>query len=145
MSTLIDVIDVDDTEVAYKTVTINDHDYQVPSAVAMAINSLIKGMDQERQEHEKEIKRLDQLTKSALKEHEVIADRIILNLNEGIIRMRGYFNAGDDSCLAYKIDETFGKADSYGNPLFLFHDEVKRRVLNALAGKTAKGSDYKEE
>lgn len=144
MSALIDVIDVDDTEVAYKTVTISDRDYQVPSAVAMAINSLIKDMDAERQEHEKEIKRLDRLTKSALKEHEVIADRIILNLDDGIIRMRGYFNAGD-SCLAYKIDDTFGKADCYGNPLFPFHDEVKRRVLNALAGKTAKGSDYKEE
>lgn len=140
MSTL---IDVDNTEVVYRTVTINDHDYQVPSAVAMAINSLINDMDGERQEHEKEIKRLERLTKSALKEQEVIADRIIFNLNNGMVRMRGRFDPGD-SCLAYKIDDTFGKADSYGNPLFPFHDEVKRRVLNALAGKTAKGSDYKE-
>lgn len=139
-----DCINVDDTEVAYKTVTIDDHDYQVPSAVAMAINSLIKDMDEERQEHEKEIKRLNRLNKSTLAEHEVIADRIILNLNSGMTRMRGYFNPGD-SCLAYKIDDTFGKADRYGNPLFPFHDEVKRRVLNALAEKTSEGKDYEEK
>lgn len=138
------IINVDDTEVVYKTVTIDSHDYQVPSAVAMAIDSLINDMDEKRQEHEKEIKRLDRLTKASLKEHEVIADRIILNLNSGMVRMRGCFSTAD-SCLAYKIDDTFGKADRYGNPLFPFHDEVKRRVLNALAGKTSAGKDYKEE
>lgn len=137
---------IDKTEVVYMTVRIDDHDYQVPSMVAIKLKELDDTIRKERERHTKEIQRL---SKDALKNHDEVADRVIFNLNHGLLPMRTDRRFGgvqrfstEDSCLAYSISETFGKADSFGNPKFDFHDEVKRRVLLALSGKNVDGTDY---
>ena len=51
------------------------------------------------------------------------------------------FNVGD-RCLTYDINQHF-KTDSFGEPIFEFKHEVKRRIMAALMGHTASGEEYK--
>ena len=132
-------------ETVYKSIRIDEHEYQVPEAVANHLEKLADALADEKAQRAKEY---DKLQKVATKDFNIVADRIMLNLNEGLPPMSAsrwstpkfeHYNR----CLAFSIDETFGKADAYGNPKFDFGDEVKRRILAALMGQTANDEEYK--
>lgn len=131
-------------EAVYKTIRIDEHEYQVPEAVASHLEKLADALAEEKAQRAKEY---DKLQKVASKDFNIVADRIMLNLNEGLPPMgasrwsRAKFER-DNRCLAFSIDETFGKVDAYGNPKFDFGDEVKRRILAALMGQTSSGEEH---
>lgn len=132
-------------EAVYKSIRIDEHEYQVPEAVASHLEKLADALAEEKAQRAKEY---DKLQKVATKDFNIVADRIMLNLNEGLPPVgasrwsKAQFEH-DNRCLAFSIDETFGKADAYGNPKFDFRDEVKRRIMSALLGQTASGEEYK--
>lgn len=132
-------------EAVYKTVRIDEHEYQVPEAVASHLEQLADALAEEKRQRAKEY---DKLQKVAAKDFDKVADCILLNLNYGLPPMAvsrfGSTPKFDraNRCLAYSIDDYF-KTDSFGEPIFEFKDESKRRILNGLMLLTANGQEYK--
>lgn len=132
------------SETVYKSIRIDEHEYQVPEAVANHLEKLADALAEEKRQRAKEY---DKLQKVATKDFNIVADRIMLNLNHGLPPMAvsrfstPNFNR-EDRCLVYEIDRFF-KTDSFGEPVFEFKDEVKRRIIAGLMGQTANGQDYK--
>lgn len=130
-------------ETAYKTICINEHEYQVPEAVATYLQSLDDTLEAERQAHAKEVSKLQ---KVATKDFNIVADRIMTNLNSGLEPLKGRWGLPTfdvaNRCLVYDVNEHF-KTDSFGEPIFEFKHEVKRRIMAALMGQTANGQEYK--
>lgn len=131
-------------EAVYKTVRIDEHEYQVPEAVANHLEKLADALAEEKRQRAKEY---DKLQKVATKDFNTVADRIMLNLNHGLPPMAvSRFSTSkfdrENRCLAYNIDEQF-KTNSSGEPIFEFKYEVKRRIMAGLMGQTAEGNDYK--
>jgi hypothetical protein len=131
-------------EAVYKTISINGHEYQVPEAVSNYLQKLDNTLEVERQEHADKVAKLE---KRFTKDIDTIAHRIMYNLNYGLAPMGKSWSYAkfekDNRCLAFSLDETFGKVDSLGNPKFDFRDEVERRILAGLMGQTMKGEDYR--
>lgn len=132
------------SEAVYKTIRIDEHEYQVPEAVASHLEKLYDALAEEKRQHAKEY---DKLQKVATKDFNIVANRIMLNLNHGLPPMAASristpkFDR-EARCLAFDIDH-YTKTDSFGEPIFEFKDEVIRRILAALLGQTANGQEYK--
>ena len=131
-------------EAVYKTVCIDEHEYQVPEAVASHLEKLADALAEEKVQRAKEYSKLQ---KVATKDFNKVADCILLNLNHGLppiaasrIQTPKFDRA--NRCLAYSIDDYF-KTDSFGEPIFEFKDESKRRILQGLMLQTVDGQEYK--
>ena len=130
-------------EVIYKTICIDEHEYQVPSVVAKRIQLLDDTLESERERHEKEIAKL---SKVATKDFNVVAERIMINLASGTEpsrsdkNFRERFDKGE-ACLVHRLD-FFEKSDGI-EPVLEFKHEVKRRIMAALLGQTARGEEYR--
>lgn len=129
-------------EVTYKTICIDEHEYQVPAVVAKHVQMLDDTLEDEREKHEKQIAKL---AKTATKDFNVVAERIMLNLASGTEpsrtdkRFREHFDA-NESCLTHGLN-FFERSDG-GEPVLEFKHEVKRRIVRALEGKTRTDEDY---
>lgn len=131
-------------ETVYKTIRIDEHEYQVPEAVVNHLEKLADALAEEKRQRAKEY---DKLQKAATKDYNKVADCILLNLNHGLppiaaSRISTPKFDREARCLAFDIDH-YTKTDSFGEPLFEFRDEVKRRIMAALLGQTANGQEYK--
>ena len=130
-------------ETVYKTICINEHEYQVPEAVATYLQELDNTLEAERRDHAKEVAKLQ---KVATKDFNIVADRVMTNLNSGLEPMKGRWGLPTfdvaNRGLVYDINEQY-KTDSFGEPIFEFKHEVKRRIVAALMGQTARGEDYR--
>ena len=126
-------------ETAYKTICINEHEYQVPEAVATYLQSLDDTLEAERQDHAKEVSKLQ---KVATKDFNIVAERIMTNLNSGIEPQekskygRERFSQ-KERCLTHDLNFS-----EDGDTLDFKH-EVKRRIMAALMGQNANGQEYK--
>ena len=132
-------------EAVYKTVRIDEHEYQVPEAVANHLEKLADALAEEKRQRAKEY---DKLQKVATKDFNKVADCILSNLNHGLppIAVSRFSSTPKfdraNRCLAYSID-TYFKTDSFGEPIFEFKDESKRRIVNGLMLQTVDGQEYK--
>lgn len=130
-------------EASYKTVRIDEHEYQVPEAVYRHLEKLDDTLDKERAQHEKEVAKLQ---KVATKDFDMVSERIITNLNHGLEPIHSKYRMQEyemgTRCLVYDIN-TYSKTDSFGEPILTFRKEVKRRIMAALLGETATGKEFK--
>ena len=131
-------------EAVYKTIRIDEHEYQVPEAVASHLEKLADALAEEKRQRAKEY---DKLQKVATKDFNTVADRIMFNLNDGLppvsaSRIQTQKYDKETRCLAFDIDH-YTKTNSFGEPIFEFKHEVKRRIMAALLGQTARGQEYK--
>ena len=130
-------------EVTYKTVSINDHEYQVPTAVANHLKQLDDALDEEREKHEKEVAKLQKI---ATKDFNTVADRIMTNLNSGVPPVvinkysREHFEP-TERVLSHDLN--FFERSEFGEPVLDFKHEVKRRILAGLVGQTTHNEEYK--
>ena len=111
--------------VTIKYVDINDEWHIADSAVIKRLNDLEQALYDEQMAHAK--------TKAnTMKDIQVVADRVALNLQSGM--------SDSESCLRERLD--YFTETNLGDPVFAFRDEVMRRITLALQGKNAHGGDY---
>lgn len=125
-------------EVSYKTVTIDGHEYQVPSVVAKELQRLDNTLDNE---IEKSTATIEKLKKKA--NYEALADRIMINLAGGMAPLEpGVHFKRNESCLTHALNH-WEKVDEASEPVFEFRNEVRRRIIYALEGKNRDGEEVK--
>ena len=108
-----------------KYVVVDGENHVADMAVCRYIDSLETALADEQEKHQKFVASLNADVNKQ-------AERIALNLASG--------KSDSESCLKYSLNHFTETKD--GEPIFAFQHEVKRRIALALAGKTARGTDY---
>lgn len=126
-------------EIIYMTMTIEGNQYQVPSGVVSAFEKLEKELQAERKATEKATAKYNELRQL---NSDKLAKRIMYNLADGNqprtmerISGLGYTQAKydkEDSCLRHNA-EYFPA----------FEEEVLRRIIQAIDGRTNRGSEFR--
>lgn len=110
-----------------KYVVVDGENHVADMAVCRYIDSLETALADEQEKHQKFVESVNADVNKQ-------AERIMLNLASGMQE--------SDNCLKHGLNH-FEKVDPVtGEPVLAFQYEVKRRIALALAGKTAKGTDY---
>lgn len=108
-----------------KYVVVNGENHVADMAVCRYIDNLETALADEQEKHQK-------FMASVNADINKQAERVALNLASGM--------SDADSCLKYSLN--YFTETKNGEPVFRYRDEVMTRIIMALSGKTAKGTEY---
>ena len=129
-------------EIAYMSVVIDNHEYQIPEAVVKTLRALKADLEAEEKAHQKTIADYE---KRYSKTDNTTALRIMANLAEGVPHINTSRHglsekfSRDESCLVHSLDQ-FDVVR--GETVFSFRDEVYKRITQAMRGYKNNGSRY---
>lgn len=133
-------------EIDYKSVVIDGREYQAPSPVIRALETLKQDVEKERKDHQKT---KEYVASVEQKNYPILVSRILINLAYGVPKIDKLpgLNKGEikfdknESCLAYSLDEY---ETINGNTVHTFKIECERRIIQALRGYSVKGNKFKD-
>lgn len=134
-------------EIDYKSVNINGHEYQAPTPVIKALQTLRDEVYQEKRDHEKTKEKLKENTDDFIRKN---IKRIVYNLADGNplpVRRTGIstttpknINYKETTCLAFDIYDFEVHGDKQ---VYAFSDEVYRRINQACNGLKNNGEKFR--